>query len=212
MARNYMLLPKHRLEAFSDAVLAIVITLLVLEIRVPAESTGLGHALLAEWRAYLAYLVSFAFVGGWWIAHNNLTRFVRSGTGAFFRFNLLALLFVSFIPFTASLMGAHGGDEGSRVATMVFGVNLLLASLTLSLLGRYVANSKEMVEDEAARADVRAFVRGRWWAIGLLVVAVAVDAVSSQTAVVLYLACAILFIFEPLIPRRSNASAGCGPG
>ena len=121
MARNYKLLPKQRLEAFSDGVLAIVITLLVLDLKVPTDSKDLGAALLAEWRVYLSYLVSFAFVGGWWVAHSNLTRFLRSGNGAFFRLNLLALLFVSVTPFTTSLMGEHSGDASARVATIVFG-------------------------------------------------------------------------------------------
>ena len=201
MVRGYRLLPKLRLEAFSDAVLAIVITLLVLEIKVPTEGKGLGAALLADWRTYLEDLVSFAFVGGWWIAHSNLTRFARSGGAAFFRFNLLALLFVSIIPFAASLMGAPSEDEGTRVPTMVFGIDLLVASLMLSLLGRYLASNRDLLEDEVAEVDLRAFVRGRWWSVGILVVAVAVAAVSPQAAVVLHLACTILFIVEPLVPR-----------
>ncbi len=207
MTRSYKLLPKQRLEAFSDAVLAIVITLLVLEIKVPAESDDLGAALLGEWRTYLAYLVSFAFVGGWWVAHSNLSQFVKSGTGTFFRLNLLALLFVSVLPFAASLMGEHSNDAGARVATMVFGVALLLASLALSLLGQYLASHKEMIEDEAAEEDLRGFVRGRWWSVGLLVVAIGLTAVSPQAAVVLYLVCTILFIVEPMVPRGRRTSA-----
>ncbi len=204
VARNYKLLPKQRLEAFSDGVLAIVITLLVLDLKVPTGSKGLGAALLAEWRVYLSYLVSFAFVGGWWVAHSNLTRFLRSGNGPLFRLNLLALLFVSVTPFTTSLMGEHSGDESARVATLVFGINLLLASLALSLLGRYVASHREMVEDQIAEDDIRALVRGRWWSVGLLAFAVAIAVVSSEAAIILYLACTVLFIVEPLVPRRSQ--------
>ncbi len=204
MARNYKLLPKQRLEAFSDGVLAIVITLLVLDLKVPTDSQNLGAALLAEWRIYLSYLVSFAFVGGWWVAHSNLTRFLRSGNGAFFRLNLLALLFVSVTPFTASLMGEHSGGTAARLATIVFGVNLLLASLALSMLGWYVAGHREMVEDQVAEDDIHALVRGRWWSVGLLAFAIAIAVVSPKAAVILYLACTILFIVEPLVPRRSR--------
>ena len=210
MARNYKLLPKQRLEAFSDGVLAIVITLLVLELKVPADSTNLGAALLAEWRMYLSYLVSFAFVGGWWIAHSNLTRFMRSGNGAFFRLNLVGLLFVSVMPFTAALAGEHSGDAGARVATIVFGVDLLLASFALSMLGVYLSRHKEMIEDQVAEADLRAFVRGRWWSVGLLVFAIAIAFVSPRAAVMLYLACTVLLIVEPLVPRRSRGPAASG--
>ena len=204
MARNYKLLPKQRLEAFSDGVLAIVITLLVLDLKVPTGSKDLGAALLAEWRVYLSYLVSFAFVGGWWVAHSNLTRFLRSGNGAFFRLNLLALLFVSVTPFTTSLVGEHSGDASARVATIVFGINLLLASLALSMLGLYLGRHRELVEDQVAEDDIRALVRGRWWSVGLLAFAVAIAVVSPKAAVILYLACTILFIVEPLVPRRSQ--------
>jgi uncharacterized membrane protein len=210
MARSYNLLPKHRLEAFSDGVLAIAITLLVLELKVPTEGHGLGRALLEEWRVYLAYVVSFSFVGGWWVSHSNLTRFIRAGTGAAFRLNLLALFFVSVIPFTTSLMGEHTRDEGARVATIVFGVDLLLASLLLNLLARYLAGEKDLVDDEVARADLRAFVRGRWWGVGLLVLSIAVAAVEPRVAVGFYVASSALFIFEPLIPRGQRGSAASG--
>jgi uncharacterized membrane protein len=210
MTRRYDLLPKHRLEAFSDGVLAIVITLLVLEIKVPTETDDLAHALLSEWRTYLGYIVSFAFVGGWWIAHSNLTRFMRAGTGRFFRLNLLALLFVSFSPFTTSLMAANGHHEGARLATIVFGINLLLASLMLNALGWYLAREKDIVDDEVAEADLRGFVRGRWWATGLLAVAVVAALLEPVAAVGLYLASTILFIVEPLIPRGQRTSAASG--
>jgi len=207
--RRYGLLPKHRLEAFSDGVLAIVITLLVLEIEVPSGE-DLAHELLAEWRVYLGYVVSFAFIGGWWLAHANLTRFIKAGTGVFFRLNLLALLFVSFLPFTTSLMAANGRDEGARLATMVFGINILIASLMLSLLAGYLARDRELVADEMAEEDLRAFVRGRWWAVGLLTVAVAVAAIEPVVAVGLYLASTLLFVVEPLIPRGSRSPSTAG--
>ncbi len=206
MARSYDLLPKQRLEAFSDGVLAIAITLLVLEIKVPTEGHGLGQALLEEWRVYLSYVVSFVFIGGWWISHSNLTRFVKAGTGASFRLNLLALFFVSVIPFTTSLMGAHTRDEGARVATVVFGVDLLLASLMLSLLGRYLASRRDLVADEVAAVDLEAFVRGRWWGMGLLALAIVVATLEPRVAVGLYLASTAFFIFEPLIPHMGRAA------
>jgi len=209
--RRYRLLPTNRLEAFSDGVLAIVITLLVLEIEVPRGGEDLAHELLAEWRVYLGYVVSFVFIGGWWMAHANLTRFVKAGTGVLFRLNLLALLFVSFLPFTTSLMSANGRYEGARLATMVFGINLLLASLMLSLLAGYLARERDLIADETAEEDLRAFVRGRWWAVGLLAVAVAVAAIEPIAAVALYLASTLLFIVEPLIPRGGSRRPSAAP-
>lgn len=97
-------LPKSRLEAFSDGVFAIVVTLLILELEVPPPSADIGPALIEEWPAYLGYLISFAFIGGSWIAHTNTTRFIRAVDAGWMRLNLLLLLLVSFLPFTTSLM------------------------------------------------------------------------------------------------------------
>ena len=203
-----MLLPKTRLEAFSDGVLAIVITLLVLELHVPTEPEGLADALVSEWRAYLAYVVSFVFIGGWWVAHSNLTRFIKAGSGTLFRLNLVALLFVSFTPYTTALLSAQSRYEGGRLAALIFGINFLIASLMLSLLGRYLAREKLLVADEVAEQDLRAFVRGRWWAVGLLVVAIVIAVFASQVAVFLYLVATVLFLVEPLIPQRRSARDG----
>ena len=72
------LLPTSRLEAFSDGVFAIAITLLVIELHVP--TAHLVSGLEGEWPRYLGYFVSFAFIGGVWIAHSNLTRFIKPPT------------------------------------------------------------------------------------------------------------------------------------
>jgi len=199
--RRYSLLPKNRFEGFSDGVLAIVITLLVLELEVPEGHNGVAEALAEQWRSYLGYVVSFSFVGGWWIAHSNLTRFIKAGNGVIFRLNLLALLFVSFLPYTANLMSAHGNDEAARLVTVIFGIDLLLASFLLSLFAGYLAREKDLVADEIAEADLTAVVKGRWWAIGVLVAALIVAVVEPTAAILLYLVATVAFIVEPLIPR-----------
>ena len=95
---------KNRLEAFSDGVFAIAITLLVLEIAVPAieeihSSTdalrGIGH----EWPVYLAYFVSFMTIGAVWIEHSALVDVLDHIDGVFMRLNLVLLLFCAFLPF-----------------------------------------------------------------------------------------------------------------
>lgn len=98
------LLPKGRLEAFSDGVFAIVITLLVLELKVPEDGANLWHELSREWPAYLGYFISFAFICGSWIVHSNMTRVIKSADAVLMRLNLLLLLAVSFLPFTTSLI------------------------------------------------------------------------------------------------------------
>src|SRR5690348_15505742 len=137
------LLPTSRLEAFSDGVFAIAITLLVLELHVPTGQEALVKGLEHEWPRYLGYFVSFAFIGGVWIAHSNMTRFLKAADPDLMRLNLMLLLFVSFLPFTtaiaathvfASNLSFHGLTESTtaeRVAVVLFGLNLTLAALML---------------------------------------------------------------------------------
>jgi uncharacterized membrane protein len=88
------------MEAFSDGVFAIAITLLVLEIGIPSGSEDdLLAAVLAQWPSYLAYLVSFSTIGAVWLEHTVITEFLDHATAVFIRLNLLLLLVVSLLPF-----------------------------------------------------------------------------------------------------------------
>src|SRR6516225_7581035 len=101
------LLPTIRLEAFSDGVFAIAITLLVLELHVPTGHEALAKGLEHEWPRYLGYFVSFAFIGGVWIAHSNMTRFIQAADSTLMRLNLTLLLSVSVLPFTTAIAATH---------------------------------------------------------------------------------------------------------
>src|SRR5215469_7103421 len=146
------LLPTGRLEAFSDGVFAIAITLLVLELHVPGRGELLVQSLEQEWSRYLAYVVSFAFIGGVWIAHSNMTRFIKAADPTLMRLNLTLLLFVSFLPFTTAIVATHlfatflplsrdtvfhPGTPGERVAVVLFGLNLTLAAFMVYRVIRY---------------------------------------------------------------------------
>src|SRR5271169_4260947 len=115
------LLPTSRLEAFSDGVFAIAITLLVLELHVPTGHEALVKGLEHEWPRYLGYFVSFAFIGGVWVAHSTMTRFIKAADPDLMRLNLMLLLFVSFLPFTTAIAATH-----------LFASNLSLHEITVS--------------------------------------------------------------------------------
>ena len=95
----------RRLEAFSDGVFAIAITLLVLDITVPAGSEDdLLAAVLNQWPSYLAYVVSFATIGVAWLEHNAITDYMDYADAMVVRVNLLLLLLISFLPFPTRLI------------------------------------------------------------------------------------------------------------
>ena len=86
-----------RVEAFSDGVFAIAITLLILEIKVPARGSGaLARQLLQQWPSYVSYLISFAFIGIMWVNHHRLFNLIRRSDNRLLLFNLLLLLGVTF--------------------------------------------------------------------------------------------------------------------
>jgi len=137
------------MEAFSDGVFAIAITLLVLEIGVPTGSEeDLTRALLEQWPSYLAYLVSFATIGAVWLAHVAITEHLDRATSTLIRLNLLLLTVVSFLPFPTRLMAEYVREDApERVATTVYGINLLLCSLLVSLLWRFAVREGLMPRD-----------------------------------------------------------------
>ena len=204
------LLPKNRLEAFSDGVLAIVITILVLELKVPeGGGADLLSALAEDWRSYLGYLISFVYVGGFWVSHSNATRLIDRADPILFRLTLLWLLFVSLIPFTTALMTDFLGSPGSETAVAIYGIDLFLASLMLTLIIRYSARRKGLAADEVADGELHAAVRQRTMVLVVQAAAVLLALLAPELAVGLYLLTAFLFVTAPLfIAHRAQGSGG----
>ncbi len=105
-----------RLEAFSDGVFAIAITLLILEIKVPAgpetQDHGLWRALLERWPSYVGYVISFATIGIMWVNHHALFKYIRRVDRALLLANLLLLMTISFLPYPTAVLAEHLSDAG----------------------------------------------------------------------------------------------------
>ena len=167
-------LPLDRFNAFTDGVFAIAITLLVLELSVPAVGGRLLPALAEQWHEFLGYLISFVFIGGIWVSHAGMTKLMRQADSLAYGIDLLLLLFVGVLPFSTNLMVTHLSGPDVETAVVIYGVNVLLASLLLSLLMFYIASERSLVVDGVADETLDAKVRQRWIVIGLNVAAIAV--------------------------------------
>jgi uncharacterized membrane protein len=207
--RRASILPLDRFSAFSDGVFAIAITILVLELAVPSLSIPLPEALRELWPDFLGYFISFIYIGGIWISHASMTRLMKRGDSVAYGLNLLMLLFVALLPFMTSLMVTRLSGPDVSLATFIYGLNVLIASLALSLMMFYVAREPRLVVDELADDSLKRLYRQRWIAIGVGAFAVILALVAPFVAVALYLVVAVLFLILPLLGMhraRRNAA------
>src|SRR5690348_2763416 len=127
-----------RLVAFSDAVFAITITLLVLEIRPPSDYSNLLHGLLALWPSYLAYGVTFLFIGQVWANHHVMFDHIRTADRVVLLLNTLLLMAVAFLPFATSVLaGSLRDGHGERTAVVFYGLAFALTALTFNAVWQY---------------------------------------------------------------------------
>lgn len=152
--------PTARLEAFSDGVFAIAITLLVLEIRVPSpEATEHGRFLPAAmrglWPSYLGYAISFITLGIMWINHHSIFRYVRHSNRYFLFLNVVLLMLISFIPFPTGLLAEYLADPDGRTwATAFYGATLFVTALVFNGVWRYAVTGGRLLDANADRGSV----------------------------------------------------------
>ncbi|HEY2636164.1 MAG TPA: TMEM175 family protein [Solirubrobacteraceae bacterium] len=188
-----------RLEAFSDGVFAIAITLLVLEIKQPAGDKPLARALLDQWPSYLAYVVSFLTIGIIWVNHHALFDRVAHADRTLLFTNLLLLMVVSFIPFPTGIVAEHlrsGADEDVAVA-------LYAATFLVMGIGFYAnshhARRARLFRDGLTEAEERAIVIRNMIGQGGYVLAIALAFVSATAGLVL---CGIVAVYY-VLPGRA---------
>ena len=108
-----------RIEAFSDGVFAIAIALLILEIKVPTAENDLAAQLLRQWPSYVAFVISFAFIGIMWINHHRLFTHIRRADNALMILNLALLLGVTAVPYPTAVLAQHLNRGGQRTAAIL---------------------------------------------------------------------------------------------
>ena len=191
-----------RLEAFSDGVFAIAVTLLVLDIALPASAERhLLRSLVDLWPSYLGYVVSVATIGAMWLGHNAITDYLERVDVGFVRLNLLLLLFIAFLPFPTKLVAEFiGKDSPERVAVTVYGLNLLVASTLLLVLWRYAVRYR-LVRPDAADEEVELLTKRLTPGLAGYLVLILAGLFIPIVAVIGYLGIALFFII-PFRRRR----------
>ena len=198
-----------RVEAFSDGVFAIAITLLILEIKVPetGEHEGLWHALGAQWPSYAAYVVSFLVIGIMWINHHQVfTHVVRVDRTLMF-LNLLVLMVVAAVPWPTAMLAEYLREEDtSHVAAAVYSIVMVAMALTFQALWWHLTRTGHLFD---SRVDVEAARRTRVrFAVGSLAypATVALAFVSAPLTLAAHGLIAVYYGFNQVpVPTREPA-------
>ena len=145
-----------RVEAFSDGVFAIAITLLILEIKIPKPTDGaLANQLLRQWPSYFAFLISFAFIGVMWINHHRLFTHIKRCNNTLMILNLLLLLGVTIVPFPTAVLATHIGFADQRTAALLYNGVYVFIAIIFNLLWRYaVSRNHHLLGKEVDKENV----------------------------------------------------------
>ena len=204
-----------RIEAFSDAVFAIAITLLIIEIGVPhleeePPGTTLPQALVGLWPSFLAYVISFLQIGVIWANHHNRFRFIeRSDHGLLF-LNILFLMCVAFIPFPTALLAEYlEGTAGEReTAGVIYAGTLAVTAVFFTLLWLYAATNRRLVDRGLDPSLLRAMTRRYLLGTVAYVLVFLLAFVNVAASLALIVALALLFVLpEPGDRARKEASS-----
>ncbi len=191
-----------RVEAFSDAVMAVIITLLAFQLRPPQGSTFAALTSSRELGSFSIYVLSFAFVAIYWNNHHHLLRATTRISGAVMWANMLLLFCLSLIPFVTEWLR---GNAQEPVPVASFGVVALAAAGSYSLLVRALvaANGRASLVGTAIASDLKGYLSLALYAAG-----VGLAAVSVWLSYAMYVAVAVMW----LIPDRRFTRGSAEPG
>lgn len=201
-----------RLESFSDGVIAVAITLLVLNLVVPRPGGphSLAHNLANEWPSYTAYVTSFITIGIIWVNHHYVISRLAQTDRTIMMLNLLLLLCIGVLPFGTNLMATYLREShGESLAAAVYAGLLEIMSLMFVLLNRHILLSKAHLLEQELSEERRRRILARG-ATGLVpyAVAAAVAVVSPYATLIICAAVALYYTFPIASGLEQDGAAG----
>jgi uncharacterized membrane protein len=185
-----------RVEAFSDGVFAIALTLLILEIRVPhlrfgASNLELGSALLALWPSFLAFLLSFGVVLTMWINHHEFMRVVQRADARFLFANGFLLLMVTFVPFPTALLAQYLGTTAANAAVAFYCGTFVLVNIAFNVLLYSVVKNRRLLFRDTSDTSLTKVRQVYQWAFLVYVLSFVVALFNAVAGLVI---CSSLWI------------------
>jgi len=194
-------LTSGRVEAFSDGVFAIAVTLLILNVQLPSSTApgALPAALLHLWPSYATYAASFLTIGIMWLNHHGLFSRLARVDRWLAMLNLVLLMVIAFVPFPTAVLGSHIQAPADATAAGVFySITMLLVAFGFSGVFVYVARHPELRAHGYATADFMS--AGPWFLVGTLAYAACIPLayLSPPLVVLVVAAVAIYYVFDRL--------------
>ena len=192
-----------RMLALTDGIFAVIVTLLVFEIKVPQLPAGKSLPtvfLLDVWPSVLVFVISFMYAGLFWMAHRDMFNLVRGVDRVLILLNFLYMLPMAMIPYAASLLSAYSRDT---LALRVYGLLLLLIALTRLLLWLYIGTQSHLLFEYVDRRTLRS---GALQAIALILlslIAVLFAAFAPNVSLVIYAGVPVLYFIMVTFLRQS---------
>jgi len=197
-----------RIEAFSDGVFAIAITLLILEIRVPPQTAEgvLRDALLGLWPSYLAFLASFMTIGVMWLNHHRLFILINKKDDGLIALNLLLLLGITWLPFPTALLAEHllGPHVDEQAAAVVYAGSFFAISVVFNVMWRYAVRVKIVNDDLNVAAITKQYAFGPI----MYALLVGIAFFSAEWCLVLSALYALYFALPPSLWNRNTHTVG----
>jgi uncharacterized membrane protein len=190
-----------RLEAFSDGVFAVAITLLVLNLQVPqlASASELVSRLGALWPKLLSYALSFVIVGIYWVAHHNTFHYIQHSDRNLLWLNILLMMCIVFIPFPTALLGEY---PEQRVSVIIYAGTLVITGLVLQSLWWYATSRYRLVDRNIDPRLVQRATRRNLTAPLIYLLAIGISLVSVPASLVLFLLVPVYYILPGRIDRH----------
>jgi len=189
-----------RVEAFSDGVFAIAITLLILDVRLPSniETGKLASALLKLWPSYLAFLTSFGTIGVMWMNHHRLFNLINRSDDGLIALNTLLLLGVTWVPFPTALLAQHLLGSDQYIPAALYSGSYVIIAIMFNVLWRYVVKRKLVVD----HANVSAITRQYYFGPLFYLIALLIGFKNATACLVFNFLLVLYFALPPRFWRR----------
>jgi uncharacterized membrane protein len=190
-----------RLEAFSDGVIAIAITLLVLHILVPHLEPGenLADALVSLWPSYLAYVVSFLTILIMWLHHHTLFQIIRHADRGLLALNGLLLLMITFVNYPTAVLAEYAQTPHRETAAIFYSGTLTVTAIVYNVLWRYASSNFRLLDRSVDPAYVRSISRAYRFGPALYFAAFLVAFLDAWASIAINAGLAAFFAFTSVL-------------